>query len=299
MGGIHRPGLRCIAVIPLYCRRLVSAADEPDKSTLDQIKAALDELKTLKSSQPQTVNTNTLAIESWLLTSTAIDATAARIHDAVARDIGKNSLVVLAGTEALESNQVGMMRTEMAPLSLRLAQASAMKCTEKNLEMVSLPAAIGAASALVDLLKSQTELTAISQSVPAALLAASVSQQIRQDGDPSDCSDCGWSRRRPSEAVPQANRRRRFRPTGARRSGSERAANGLPEGKTKTTYVGAWRLRCILCARNDRQRWCGADYRRRPAGSDFGSEHAGAARQSGSGRRHLAEAHQFAHRLRR
>jgi hypothetical protein len=161
----------------------VAAADEPDKSTLDQIKDSLAELQKLKASQPKTVEPSTLAIESWLLTSTAIDATGARIHDAVATDVASHPLIILAGNETLEASQVGMMRTEMTALSTRLKRASAISCEQRTEEMafVGLPAAISAASALVDLLKTETDLTAISQTVPAGLVAAAVANRFPKD----------------------------------------------------------------------------------------------------------------------
>lgn len=164
----------------LLCAGPATAADESDKSTLDEIKAAIDELKKLKQSQPQqTINTGALAIESWLLTSTAIESTAAKIHQAVKSQATK--VVVLAGSEAPDANQAGMLRIEMEALSSRIRLASNIQCGRSNVlgvQEFSIPTAIGAATAIADLLKTNTELTAISQSVDAKLLAASVAARF-------------------------------------------------------------------------------------------------------------------------
>lgn len=163
------------SVLLLCAANGVAAADEPDNGALDEIKAAIDELKKLKQSQPQqTFNDGALAIESWLLTSTAIDSTAAKIHDAVESSLEGKSLVVLASDEAVDANEAAMFMAEMSFISRRIRQAATMQCPSTRLEALFLPQAIGAAAAIVDLLKSETELTAIDQTVDAKLLAASV-----------------------------------------------------------------------------------------------------------------------------
>jgi hypothetical protein len=167
----------CVPVA-LLCATSAISAEEPDKGTLDQIKQALDELKKLKQAQPQqTINTNTLAIESWLLTSTAINATAANIHNAVSGKVpeGERKLLVLAGDEPLDFNQSDMLKIEMDSLFRRLQQASGIKCpTRRQLGIQSVEAPIALVGAIADLLKSETELTAIDQTVDAKLLAAAV-----------------------------------------------------------------------------------------------------------------------------
>jgi hypothetical protein len=171
---VRRAGLLASAVLLCVCSP-VSAADEPDKSTLDQIKSALDELKKFKDAQPQTVNTNTLAIESWLLTSTAIDSTAQKIHDAVPEQDRIKQILVLAGDEALDANQAGMLKAEMESLSRRIRQASSLQCGTRGGPMIeSVGGAVALATGIADLLKSQTEVTPISQSVSPKLLAAAV-----------------------------------------------------------------------------------------------------------------------------
>jgi len=172
---VRRAGLLASAVLLCVCSP-ATAADEPDKSTLDQIKAALDDLKKFKDAQQaQTVNTNALAIESWLLTSTAIDSTAQKIHDAVPQKDRARQILVLAGDEALDANQVGMLKAEMESLSRRIRQASSIQCGTRGGPMIeSIGGAVALASGIADLLKSQTDVTAISQTVDAKLLAAAV-----------------------------------------------------------------------------------------------------------------------------
>ena len=168
---------KLVASALMVCIASSAVAEEAEKSTLDEIKAAIEELKKIKSTQPQnTVNSQTLAIESWLLSSTAIDATATRIRSGVGPR--KEKVIVLAGDEALDANQVAMLRTEMDSLSNRIAQASNMRCGTRTgpflASTITPSGAIAAAAAIADLLKTETELTAISQTVDATLLAAAV-----------------------------------------------------------------------------------------------------------------------------
>ena len=109
---------RLFASALLLCAAAAApAADEPaDKTTLDQIKQILDELKKQKDSQSsQTVNAQALAVESWLLTSTAIDSTAQRIHDVVADRVpsGERKLLVVGGAEPLDFNLSDMLALEI------------------------------------------------------------------------------------------------------------------------------------------------------------------------------------------
>ena len=168
---------KLVASALMVCIASSAVAEEAEKSTLDEIKAAIEELKKQKQNQPQqTVNTGTLAIESWLLTSRAIDSTALEIHKAV-KDQVPGDVIVLAGDEALDANQVAMLRTEMDSLTGRIGQAYNIQCERggPSISVAFTPAeGVAVAAAIADLLKSETELTAISQSVDATLLAASV-----------------------------------------------------------------------------------------------------------------------------
>lgn len=160
-----------------------AAADEPEKSTLDQIKAALDELKQQQQTpySKYTVNQGSLAIESWLLTSTAIDGTAEKIAAAIPRTAKAKKILVIGGTEPLDFGQLAMLDMEIQALTNRLVGACG--CRSRTSMVAGAPLAL--AGAIAGLLKSETELTAIEQSVDAKLLAAAVALRLPRGFLPS------------------------------------------------------------------------------------------------------------------
>lgn len=180
---------RLLASAILVCAIPAAGAEEAEKSTSDQLKQALDELKKLKENQPQqTVNAQALAIESWLLTSTAINSTASGIHDATKGDVptGDRKLLVLAASEPLDFNQSDMLKLEMSSLSRRIRLATATQCaTRRQANLESLDVPIAALGAVADLLKTETDLTAIDQTVDAKLLASAVAGKFTNAVIPS------------------------------------------------------------------------------------------------------------------
>lgn len=150
-----------------------AALAAPADDTLKQIQQQIDALN--KKGQ-YTVNPGSLAIESWLLTSTAIDSSAARIGTAVrsapGRD-GQRPVLVVSGTETLDFAQVEMLQLELDWLAGRLKQLSG----RRTMSMALAPPA-EMVGALVGLLKSDVQLDAISQEVDAKLLAAAVAGKI-------------------------------------------------------------------------------------------------------------------------
>jgi hypothetical protein len=171
---IYPSAWRLCASAILVCAS--SGAQAAPEDTLKEIQAQID---ALNKKGTYTVNSGSLAIESWLLTSTAIESTAAKIQSAVERHAAAapaRSVLVIAGTEPLDFGQVAMLDLEMKALTDRLAKAC--DCVDSaTLEMTSIPALAGAVAGL---LKSDTELTALSQDVDAKLLAAAVAAKLKQ-----------------------------------------------------------------------------------------------------------------------
>jgi hypothetical protein len=177
----------CVPVA-LLCATSAGAAEIEDT-----LKAIQQQIDALKQQGKYTVNEGSLAIESWLLTSTAIDSTAEKIHRSVANYVkapsadatkddefdepepeGREVLVVTAA-EQLEFGQAAMMKSEIAALNHRLA--SACGCEGPSIAMESVPA-VAIAGAIAGLLKSETQLDAIEQTVDATLLAAAVAARL-------------------------------------------------------------------------------------------------------------------------
>src|SRR5262245_43916615 len=121
-------GARLLASALLLCVcSPASAADEPDKGAADQIKQLLDLLKQQQQApySKYTVNSGSLVIESWILTSAAIDATAdniARFVNAAPGFDAKRRILVVAATEPIDFGQVPMMELEIQALTDRIAR---------------------------------------------------------------------------------------------------------------------------------------------------------------------------------
>lgn len=160
----------CAAAMMLGVSSGAIAADD----TLSQIKAQID---ALKAQDQFKVNSGALVIESWMLTSTAIESTAIEINKAVRPHLeatgAPESVFVLAKDESLDFGQVAMLRLEIESLTNRLKKVC--ECDD-TLEIAGSPIAV--AGMVAGLLKSETELTAIEQEVDAKLLAAAVAHRV-------------------------------------------------------------------------------------------------------------------------
>jgi hypothetical protein len=191
---------------------LVCASGAQAAAPEDTIKELQQQIDTLKQQQGKyTVGTGSLVIESWLLTSTAIDFTAVNIGQfvqaaikkdevrargartkhlvvltALARQYGDpdpsmttdRKILVVTGSEPLDFSQVVMIDTEIRALTDRLATVC--NCEMRGGPDVRMlagmaPALIGAAASI---LRSDTELSAIEQTVDAKLLAAAVAGRL-------------------------------------------------------------------------------------------------------------------------
>lgn len=164
----------CAAAILLCASGGARAAPE---DTLKEIQAEID---ALKKRGTVTANPGSLVIESWLLTSTAIESTAKAIEEAVDDDAKLRRVLVVAGTEQLDFSQAAMMQLEIEALTKRLetvCKCSAPKARPGTATMNSIPA-VALFGTIAGLLKSDTELTAIDQSVDAKLLAAAVALRL-------------------------------------------------------------------------------------------------------------------------
>ncbi|HJU77300.1 MAG TPA: hypothetical protein VJ597_05160 [Sphingomicrobium sp.] len=161
----------CVPVA-LLCAASAGAAEIDDT-----LKAIQQQIDTLKQQGKYTVNEGSLAIESWLLTSTAIDSTAIAMKKSidVARATNpKRPILVVSGTEPLDFSQVEMLQLEIDALTDRFRRLSD-RGAVGIAEVSSVPALAGA---LIGLLKSDVQLEAIKQEVPAALLAAAVANRL-------------------------------------------------------------------------------------------------------------------------
>jgi hypothetical protein len=192
----------CVPVA-LLCATSAGAAEIEDT-----LKAIQQQIDALKQQGKYTVNPGSVAIESWLLTSTAIESTADKIHGAVAGVIkndvpvvrgrtvetpeedepkdepaqpAQRKILVVTGDEQLEFGQAAMMKTEITTLTHRLK--SACGCGEQVRALAS--PALAIAGAIVGLLKSDVQLDAVEQSVDAKLLAAAVAARLPDAAIPS------------------------------------------------------------------------------------------------------------------
>lgn len=143
-----------------------AAAAGPVDDALKDIQKQIDDLNKKGNT---TVNPGSLAIESWLLTATAVDATAGKVHTAVGRAVGDRTLLVVGGPEAVEFGRALVMKAEIDLLARRLRDVC--RCQNRLLVSSSFPAIAGA---VIGLLKSETSVTGIDQSLDARLLAAAV-----------------------------------------------------------------------------------------------------------------------------
>jgi hypothetical protein len=161
----------CVPVA-LLCATSAGAAEIEDT-----LKAIQQQIDTLKQQGKYTVNEGSLAIESWLLTSTAIDSTAISIKESIDKTRQAQpgrSILVVSGTEPLDFSQVEMLQLEIYALTNRFRRLSK-PGAETFAEAASVPAIAGA---VIGLLKSDVQLDAIKQEVPAALLAAAVANRL-------------------------------------------------------------------------------------------------------------------------
>jgi hypothetical protein len=203
---VRRAGLLASAVLLCVC----SPASAAPEDTIKELQQQIDSLK--QQQGKYTVGNGSLAIESWLLTSTALDSTAdviktrvatamtgdanraldARIkHIAALKQIAQQTgdpdpsettarkILVITGAEPLDFSQVVMMDTEIHALTERLAAVcgcvtSSSTTGQHPFGGILLPA-IGAAASI---LRSDTELTAVEQTVDAKLLAAAVAGKL-------------------------------------------------------------------------------------------------------------------------
>jgi hypothetical protein len=149
----------------------------------DTLKAIQQQIDALNQKGKYTINSGAVAMETWLLTATAIDSTAGKIHDAVQPKLiirndkgvvqGERRVLVATTSEALDFGQAAMMRLEMQALASRLEAAC--KCPVQIESAAAFPALAGAVAGL---LKTETELTAVDQTVDAKLLAAAVADKF-------------------------------------------------------------------------------------------------------------------------
>jgi len=155
-----------------------SAASAAPEDTLKEIQAQIDALKkqgTVKA------NEGSLAIESWLLSATAIERTAEAIGTAVTAVKPKKQILVIAGDEAPDFSLPVMMTMEIHSLTARLQSACGCGGGEAGSGPVHTLNGVGAVATIgtiIGLLKSDTELTAIEQEVDAGLLAAAVARTL-------------------------------------------------------------------------------------------------------------------------
>jgi hypothetical protein len=162
---------------------VLAASSGANAAPEDALKALQAQVDALKKQGTYTVNTGSLAIESWLLSSTAVQKTADKIQTAlldpavVDKMKKKKRILVTAGTEAPDFSLAPMMELEIEALTDRLRKAC--QCGDPGtVQVVGIPAAIGMFGAIAGLLKSDTELTAIAQTVDAKLLAAAVAEKL-------------------------------------------------------------------------------------------------------------------------
>ena len=172
---------RLLASAVLLCASGAAVA-EPVEDTLKQIQAQIDALG--KKGQ-HTVNTGSLAIESWLLSTTAIDSTAGKIYDAVSPKLvvtlpdgklGQKKVLVVTGPEVLDFGLAAMINAEMQALRNRLLAVCG-GCVDRAIVELAIPLP-ALAGAVIGLLKSETDLTAIDLTVDAKLLAAAVAGNL-------------------------------------------------------------------------------------------------------------------------
>ena len=162
----------CVPVA-LLCATSAGAAEIEDT-----LKAIQQQIDALNQKGKYTINPGAVAMETWLLTATAIDSTAGKIHDAVLPEltmrnedgtVRQRRVLVATTSEALDFGQAAMMRLEMQALANRLEAAC--NCSFQADSAIAVPALVGAVAGL---LKTETELTAVDQTVDAKLLAAAV-----------------------------------------------------------------------------------------------------------------------------
>src|SRR4051794_3679178 len=155
--------------IGLLASALLLFATSANADPLGDIQAQLD---ALRKQDTYKVNTGSLSIESWLLTSTAIDATADKIHEAIGDSAAApdGRILVVAAAEPLDFGKAVMLKSEIEALKHIIL---------RELGRPALTTApIAFAGALVGLLKSETELTPIAQNVDAKLLASAVASKF-------------------------------------------------------------------------------------------------------------------------
>ena len=168
---------RLLAFALALCASSAASAQEsktPIEDALKQIQAQIDALN--KKGQT-TVTSNTVVIESWLLSAQAIDAAATNIAAAICGECPQTPdppILVLAGAEAYDFGQVAIVKLEMATLAARFRQLVPKPGFQPAL-VESLPA-IGA---LIGLLKTETQFEALEQNVDASLVAAAVAHQVK------------------------------------------------------------------------------------------------------------------------
>ena len=171
----HWSVLRLCAAAILLC-----AGSGAQAALEDVLKDIQTEIEALKKRGTVNANPGSLAIESWLLTSTAIDSAAKTIQEAVADEARTRRVLVVAGTEQLDFSQAAMMQLEIEALTERLQTVCECGVADESRSqaMNVAPPLIPMFGAITGLLKSDTELTAIDQSVDAKLLAAAVAARL-------------------------------------------------------------------------------------------------------------------------
>jgi hypothetical protein len=136
-------------------------------------KAQVDALGLPKFEGKWTVNEGALAVESTLLASSAVDATASKIATVVTAKLGGRPALVLTDADTADFGQVSMITMEIAAIEQQLR--SACRCEVVDLQAVPV---LALATAAAGLLKTDTELTALAASVTDAVLAAAVASKL-------------------------------------------------------------------------------------------------------------------------
>lgn len=156
----------------------INAQAARDKARVDALGLPSFEGKT-------TINTGALAVESWMLASSAVNAAARQIRSGVSDAQGDRKVILLAGDEPLDFGLLGAIETEVKALAQQLESACqqdgktclASETVTNSPAMIS--AVIGAAAGL---LRQNTELSGIDVSLNSRVLAAAVASKMAGKG---------------------------------------------------------------------------------------------------------------------
>lgn len=169
-------GGRPLAFALALCASSAASAQDsetPIEDTLKQIQAQIDALN--KKGQ-MTVTPGATVIESWLLSSRAVDAAAEKIKAAVVAAPGYKAsppILVLAGSESIDFGQIALLQLEIDSLTARFNQLSRSRGPSTS----AVP--IAAIASLIGLLKTETTIEAIPQTVDSKILASAVAAKLQ------------------------------------------------------------------------------------------------------------------------